>query len=122
MKSKAKSLDFSKSELFNYFKKLADTCSNNINSANGDEDIEGQLEQNASEEFKHERDCILNCPFTLEEIKAMANKLKSGKSAGIAKILAELLKNLHHSTLSVIVNIFNKILDSSEFPEEWAME
>ena len=39
MERKAKSFDFSKSELFNYFKKLAD----NINSANGDKDIEGSI-------------------------------------------------------------------------------
>ena len=51
----------------------------------------------------------------------MVNKLKSRKSPGIDKILAELLKNLDDTTLSVIVNIFNKILDSEEFPEEWAI-
>ena len=51
----------------------------------------------------------------------MINKLKSGKAAGIDKIIAELLKNLDDDTLIILVNIFNKIFDSGEFPEEWAV-
>ena len=51
----------------------------------------------------------------------MINKLKSGKAAGIDKIIVELLKNLHDDTVIILVNIFNKIFDSGEFPEEWAL-
>ena len=51
----------------------------------------------------------------------MINKLKSGKAAGIDKIIAELLKNLDDDIVIILVNIFNKIFDSGEFPEEWAL-
>ena len=66
-------------------------------------------------------DQILNAQFTFDEIKTMINKLKSGKAAGIDKIIAELLKNLDDDTVIILVNIFNKIFDSGEFPEEWAL-
>ena len=51
----------------------------------------------------------------------MINKLKSGKAAGIDKIIVELLKNLDDDTVITLVNIFNKIFDSGEFPEEWVL-
>ena len=51
----------------------------------------------------------------------MINKLKSGKAAGIDKIIAERLKNLVDDTVIILVNIFNKIFDSGEFTEEWAL-
>ena len=66
-------------------------------------------------------DQILNAQLTFDEIKTMINKLKSGKAAGIDKIIAELLKNLDYDTMIILVNIFNKIFDSGEFPEEWAL-
>ena len=66
-------------------------------------------------------DQILNAQFTFDKIKTIINKLKSGKAAGIDKINAELLKNLDDDTVIILVNIINKIFDSGEFPEEWAL-
>ena len=71
--------------------------------------------------MKEISDAILNCQFTIDEVKAMISKLKSGKSPGVDKIISELLENLNDETLNVILNIFNKILDAKEFPEEWAV-
>ena len=73
------------------------------------------------EELEQTTDQILNAQFTFDEIKTMINKLKSGKAAGIDKIIAELLKNLDDDTVIILVNIFNKIFDSGEFPEDLAL-
>ena len=51
----------------------------------------------------------------------MIDNLKNNKAAGIDKIVSELLKNLDEPTMSIIVRILNKIFDSGEFPEEWAV-
>ena len=52
----------------------------------------------------------------------MNDRLKSGKVAGIDKIITELLKNLDDDTVIILVNnIFDKIFDSGEFPEEWML-
>ena len=66
-------------------------------------------------------DQVLNSQFTFDEIKTMINKLKSGKAAGIDKMIAERLLNLDDDTVIILVNIFYKIFDSGEFPEEWAL-
>ena len=42
----------------------------------------------------------------------MVNKLKTGKAAGIDKIILELLKNLTDSVSHVAASILNKIFDS----------
>ena len=51
----------------------------------------------------------------------MIDKLKDKKAAGIDTIISELLKNLDEPTLKIIVRILNKIFDSGDFPEEWAV-
>ena len=51
----------------------------------------------------------------------MVDKLKDKKAAGIDTIISELLKNLDEPTLKIIVKILNKICDSGDFPEEWAV-
>ena len=61
----------------------------------------------------------LNNSFRLDMVKMMINKLKTGKAAGIDKIILETLKNLTESVLQIAVRILNKIFDSGEFPDEW---
>ena len=51
----------------------------------------------------------------------MIKKLKVGKAAGIDGVIAELLKNLDDHTLNIITKVVNKIFDSAEFPDEWAV-
>ena len=74
-----------------------------------------------SQELKELIDTTLNCQFTIEEVKAMIVKLKSGKLPRIDRNIAELLKELNDDTLNTILNIFNRILNAREFPEEWAV-
>ena len=65
-----------------------------------DQYAEFDYQQNVEiEELEQTTDQILNAQFTFDEIK-MINKLKSGKAAGIDKIIAELLKNLDDDTVS----------------------
>ena len=66
-------------------------------------------------------DRILNNKISLEEAKQTVKKLKFKKAAGIDKVIAELFKSLNDRALIVIVKIPNKIFESGEFPEEWAM-
>ena len=116
LKPKSKSYQFTKSDLFDYYEKLASSKVDN------DQYAEFDYQQNVEiEELEKATDQILNAQFTFDEIKTMINKLKSGKAAGIDKIIVELLKNLDDDTVIMLVNIFNKIFDSGEFPEEWAL-
>ena len=64
---------------------------------------------------------MVNESFNFEEIKTMISKLKVGKAAGNDKIIPELLKNLYHHTLNVIIKTLNKIFASEEFPNESAV-
>ena len=101
MKPKSKSYQFTKSDLFDYYEKLASSQVDN------DQYAEFDYQQNVEiEELEQTTDQILNAQFTFDEIKTMINKLKSGKAAGIDKIIAELLKNLDDDTVIILVNIF----------------
>ena len=64
---------------------------------------------------------ILNCKISLAEIKIMINKLKANKAAGLDQIIPEVLKNLNENFLEVIAKIMNKIFETVNFPEEWAV-
>ncbi len=63
----------------------------------------------------------LNRPITFFEVKNMIRKLKHSKSPGLDMICAELLKNPNDKFVEVFVALFNIILKSGEFPEEWAI-
>ena len=63
----------------------------------------------------------LNNPIKFEEIKQMICNLKNGKAPGLDMISAELLKNLNTKFLVIFVRLFNRILESGDFPEEWAI-
>ena len=116
MKPKSKSYQFTKSDLFDYYEKLASSQVDNDQYAEFDYQQKVEIK-----ELEQTTDQTLNTRFTFDEIKTMINKLKSGKAAGIDKIIAELLKNLDDDTVIILVNIFNKIVDSGEFSEEWAL-
>ena len=116
LKPKSKSYQFTKSDLFDYHEKLASS------QVNKDQYAEFDYQQKVEiEELKQTTDQILNAQFTFDEIKTMLNKLKSRRAAGIDKIIGELLKNLDDDTVIILINIFNNIFDSGEFPEEWAL-
>ena len=115
MKPKGKSHNFSKIELSSYFKNLAST--NQSEHRNEPENAEPENIINLVKDI----DNILNRNFNLQDVKAMIAKLKDKKAAGIDTMISELLKNLDEPTLNIIVKIMNKIFDTGEFPEEWAV-
>ena len=57
-------------------------------------------------------------PFTSEEVKTAANRLKNNKSAGIDDITAEHLKHAPQEVYQEIADIFNNIAETGEFPLE----
>ena len=114
LKPKSKSQNFSKDKLFEFFQNLAadeDTCTTESE----------PNEPPANSELTENVDSISNNKISLEEAKQMLKKLKCKKSAGIDKVIAELLKSLNDRVLLVSVKILNKIFETGEFPEEWAM-
>ena len=104
IKRKAKSHNFSKSELYDDFKKL-------VNTEDQDENVILSDHEQTNENLAVDIDNIPNDGFNLEEIKAMINKLKVGKAAGIEGAIAELLKNLDDHTLNIITKVVDKIFD-----------
>ena len=51
----------------------------------------------------------------------MVEKLESGKAPGLDLLNAELFKHLNDRYSTLVVKLFNKILDSGDFPEEWSL-
>ena len=113
MKPKGKPNSFSKLEVYSFFKNLSSTEETG-------ETYEAETEIPGDTNLVQDIDNILNNRFRLDEVKMMINKLKTGKAAGVDKIISELLKNLADSVLHIVVRILNKIFDSGEFPDEWA--
>ncbi len=108
-------LNFENIELSDYFNKLL-TCENDSMPFS-----KLECESNIDDEVSQYIDCRLNTKITIDEVKQMARSLKTGKSAGIDMINAEQFKYLPDPFLNVFTSLFNKILDSGEFPEEWAI-
>ena len=46
--------------------------------------------------------------------------LKNGKSAGVDKILGELLKNANNIVVDFLVTLFNALFENGTFPTEWS--
>ena len=66
-------------------------------------------------------DEILSRDITLEEVKMMAKRLKSGKASGLDMLSAELLKHANEHFMIVCTKLLNKLLQSGKFPEEWSI-
>ena len=63
---------------------------------------------------------ILNSNITKEEIKCCIQKLKNGKCPGPDMILNEYIKSTSHIFLPIYDKLFNAILDTGFFPEQWS--
>ena len=72
------------------------------------------MTQNLSDE-------TLNPDISLEEVKLMAKRLKSGKASGLDMLSAELLKHTNDNFMIVFTTLFTKLLQSGTFPEEWSI-
>ena len=64
---------------------------------------------------------LLNAPFTKEEIICGIEKLKSNKAPGVDRILNEFLKTGKEVLSGAITMLFNKILESGKYPEQWSV-
>ena len=116
--NKSNNMDFDKTTLFEYFSNLLNTReSHTVVSEHEVSEEEFQTDENLSRLIND----TLNCKITLDEVKTMIDKLKTGKASGIDLITAELLKGLNELFLTVFTQLFNKIDDSGDFPEEWAV-
>ena len=73
------------------------------------------------EDTHSHEDSMLSRNFTVQEIQEAIFKLKSGKAAGVDQILNEYIKSTAHIFMPVYVSLFNKILDTGTFPEDWTL-
>ncbi len=60
----------------------------------------------------------MNVPFTAEEIKKAASKLRSGKSTGCDNLPAELVKAAPEELHQEIANILNIVAETGNYPKE----
>ena len=105
-------LNFSNIELSHYFSTLLN--SKDIKGSNESEILAPSTDtmtQNLIDE-------TLNRDITLEEVKMMAKRLKSGKASGLDMLSAELLKHANEHFMIVFTKLFNKLLQSGNFPEK----
>ena len=99
---------------------LADNFSNNISSAFSTDAftyVRCKAEkQNIN--FSSENAEVYNRPFSLEELQD-ALRRAHGISAGPDEIHYQLLKHIPDASLLLLLNIFNKIWISGDFPPDW---
>ena len=63
---------------------------------------------------------ILDEKITVEEVINGISELSNGKSPGEDGILNEMLKSAREVLVPYLVILFNKILDSGQYPERWS--
>ena len=85
-----------------------------INQAYENDDAYVNFEFNDSNEF-------LNSNITRDEILRNINKLKNNKAAGYDSILNEYIKSTRFVLLPLYELLFNRILDTGYFPEQWSV-
>ena len=71
-----------------------------------------------SENFSPEI-CNLDVPFTCKEIKDGIKRLKTDKTGGPDLILNEFIKAGSNTLVLTLTKLFNKILNSGQFPKIW---
>ena len=108
-------LNFSNIELSHYFSTL-------LNSKDIKVSYESEILAPSTDAMTQNLiDETLNRDIILEEVKMMAKRLKSGKASGLDMLSAELLKHANEHFMIVFAKLFNKLLQSGKFPEEWSI-
>ena len=64
---------------------------------------------------------FLNARITRDEILRSINKLKNGKTSGFDSVVNEYIKSTKQVLLPVYETLFNIILDTGFFPEQWTV-
>ena len=62
---------------------------------------------------------ILNCDFTSTEIISCIKEMASGKSPGSDGITMEMIKSFTQNLVPFLVELFNTILHSGNYPQQW---
>ena len=88
----------------------------NLNSQEEDDTSDMSVETPQNDPFEE-----LNAPFTEIELKKALKNLKNNKSTGADEILNEQIKNSFPKMKKIFLNLFNIILETGCFPEEWAV-
>ena len=84
--------------------------------------IEGKnLEPMPNLDFINDNQRVLISQFTAEEISNGIKKLKNNKASGLDSISNEMIKARAPIILPFLVIFFNKILETKEYPDEWAV-
>ena len=104
LKGKTCSNSPSLQEFYNHFKLL--------NSSSGSENEDINLDPSQNNE-------ILNSRITQEEILRCIQRLNNGKASGLDSILNEHIKCSSHIFLPLYEQLFNTILDTGFFPDQW---
>ena len=98
-------------ELKEHFVQLNEEATGN------DDDIEENLNAN-----KHDyNDAILNDAISEEEVLKASAKLRNNKAPGEDEVLNEFIKASMPHMVKQYVGLFNKILDTSTYPEAWSL-
>ena len=63
---------------------------------------------------------MLDCPFSLEELKKVISSLKSGKSPGLDGLATEVFKCSFDILSPVLIKLFNIIFFSGNYPSQWS--
>ena len=66
-------------------------------------------------------DPLFNDHVTTDEMLKLVRTLKNNKSSGNDQVLNELLKYSSPEIIDMIVRLFNVILDTGIFPEQWSV-
>ena len=66
-------------------------------------------------------DSVLNDPITEDEVLKASKKLKNNKSPGDDGIINEYIKASMPLMIKHYVGLFNKVLDTSVYPESWSL-
>ena len=73
-------------------------------------------------EFSFENaDNLFNDNFTPSRVSKLLRNLKNNKSSGPDQILNEFLKYSPPNFIDMLTNLFNVILDTGIFPEQWSL-
>jgi len=62
----------------------------------------------------------LNEPITVQEVKNVITHMKRGKAPGCDGLIIELFQKSLETVSPRLCNLYNKIFESSDFPEEWS--
>ena len=63
---------------------------------------------------------VFNAPFTISEVRKNIRSLKLGKSGGPDGIIPEMVVNTIDEISEILLVLFNEILNTGSFPENWA--